>query len=139
MYRVSNHFGFFRYASLICLGLSLLSLLGACDSIKTKQAVSLPLDEGIVIWVEERAQLIVKHRADCGKMAQALKDHHFKNEAQEEKWKEIRKQMNIDQKMLFDQLYGSRLKTAMEKSRILYEYCSEDEEIRNIDQQLKLK
>ncbi len=117
----------------LIISLLLLGNIMACENKEIKKESTLPLDEKIVIWVEERAQLIVKHRADCNQMAQALRDHHLDHQELEKKWKDIRKQMDIDQKMLFDQLYGSRLKTAMEKSRILYEYCSEDESIRNLD------
>jgi hypothetical protein len=96
---------------------------------ESPSAVSLPLDEKIVEWVEKRSEIMVKHRTSCEDMAQALYQHHLDHLDQEKKWKAIRQQMDIDQKMLFDQLFGKRLKAALEKSKIVYEYCADHPDI----------
>jgi hypothetical protein len=121
---------FFRQMMLMMM----FSILVGCQSAKKDQlsADALPLDEKIVEWVEKRSEIMVKYRASCEEMAQALYQHHLDHLDQEKKWKAIRQQMDIDQKMLFDQLFGKRLKAALEKSKIVYEYCADHPDILNL-------
>ncbi len=110
------------------------AILAGCQSPKKDQASAstLPLDEKIVEWVEKRSEIMVKYRTSCEEMAQALYQHHLDHLDQEKKWKAIRQQMDIDQKMLFDQLFGKRLKAALEKSKIVYEYCANHPDVLNL-------
>lgn len=120
---------------LLTLAFALSILLSACDinSVsKLNHAQAYEESEALLTWLEERVDLLVKHKADCSEMAQALVAHQKKHQEQINHWHKIAAGQMLANRALQDQALDRRLKKLILKGDLVHSYCAYQSNFRDL-------
>ena len=124
---------------LICVFISFIILHSAVSCTQASSAASeenfeLLSEESqeFMSWLNQRVDLMIRHKASCQQMAQALYDDHLATRAKRQKWKELKLGNTLAKRSIIDPQFGQLLTQQIMKGDLVYSYCAYQSSFREL-------